>query len=164
MWHHGVELASTCFTSSDRRFMTIKSTIVLVSHTARQYNIVFMTDTSHLITEYSTLLYSGTSNKGPSGKETTSLQRTLPISPKVYTSEKRTAQTKWLVPLLGVSTVSSLLLTYNMFVFIDKLPFIKIEMNNTSTLHKWNSNTIWERAFASCCWLCCSVPIIIIDN
>ena len=60
--------------------------------------------------------YSGTSNKGPSEKGTTSLQRTLPISPKVYiqyisTSEKRTASlqgTKWLVPkcpLFGGSTV-----------------------------------------------------------
>ena len=41
-------------------------------------------------------VYSGTSNKGPSEKGTTSLQATLPIYPKVYmqyvlTSEKRTA-------------------------------------------------------------------------
>ncbi len=60
--------------------------------------------------------YSGTSNKEPSEKGTTSLQRTLPISPRVYMqyisfSEKRTTTlqgTKWLVPkcpLLGGSTV-----------------------------------------------------------
>ncbi len=63
-------------------------------------------------------LYSRTSSIGPSEKGTTSLQGTLPISPKVYmqyipTSERRTASlqgTKWLVtkcPLLRGSTVLS---------------------------------------------------------
>ncbi len=65
--------------------------------------------------------YSRTSSKGPSKKGTTSEQRTLLISAKLYmqyisTSEKRTASlqgTKWLIPkcpLLRGSTVCTILL------------------------------------------------------